>query len=87
MTQDSRQSLVELLFLSLYLDDHLSLAEDEVLNQALDSLGWDSEVPRERFIFTAFASARGAAADSIKTDYSSPPAPMLSNATAARPKP
>ncbi len=28
MTQESRQVLIELLFLSLYLDDHLSLAED-----------------------------------------------------------
>ena len=69
MTQDSRQSLVELLFLSLYLDDHLSLAEDEVLNNALDALGWESSLPRETFSFSAFAAARGAAADAIKSDY------------------
>ena len=68
MTQESRQGLIELLFLSLYLDDHLSLAEDEVLTGALDSLGWESVEPCEEFIFHAFADAREVAADAIKID-------------------
>lgn len=68
MTQESRQVLIELLFLSLYLDNQLSLAEDEVINQALDALGWESDVSREKFIFKAFAAARDAAEDAIKTD-------------------
>lgn len=68
MTQDSRQVLIELLFLSLYLDNQLSLAEDGVLNEALDTLGWESEQPRDKFILRAFASAREAAADAIKTE-------------------
>jgi len=63
MTQDSRIAIIELLFLSLYMDDHLSLAEDDVLTDALASLGWESDHPRERFIFSAFASAREAYAD------------------------
>lgn len=68
MTQDCRQVLIELLFLSLYLDDHLSLAEDEVLSNALDSLGWDSPFPRDKFIFSAFIAAREASTDAIKTE-------------------
>lgn len=68
MTQNSRQALIELLFLSLYLDNHLSLAEDEVLNDALDSLGWESELSREKFIFKAFSAARAAADGGQKTD-------------------
>jgi hypothetical protein len=68
MTQDSRQSLIELLFLSLYLDNHLSLAEDEVLDTALGALGWEAELPREVFILQAFAKAREAAGDELKTD-------------------
>ncbi|MES2661506.1 MAG: hypothetical protein V4689_23000 [Verrucomicrobiota bacterium] len=68
MTQESRQVLIELLFLSLYLDDHLSLAEDDVLNDALDTLGWESPNPREKFIFRAFAGAREVASDAIKTE-------------------
>jgi N-acetylmuramoyl-L-alanine amidase len=80
MTQDSRQSLIELLFLSLYLDNHLSLAEDEVLTSALEALGWEAELPRELFIFQAFAKAREAAADELKTDaFLSSHADLLAN--------
>ena len=68
MTQNSRQALVELLFLSLYLDNHLSLAEDEVLTDALNHLGWDSVHPRETFIFQAFANAREASTDGTKVE-------------------
>lgn len=68
MTQDSRQVLIELLFLSLYLDGELSLAEDAVFSEALEALGWDSPFPRERFVFSAFAGARDAAADAIKSE-------------------
>lgn len=68
MNQSSRQALIELLFLSLYLDNHLSLAEDDVLNDALDSLGWESEKPREKFIFSAFALARGVSTDPLQAD-------------------
>ncbi|MEO8615687.1 MAG: hypothetical protein ABI600_11145 [Luteolibacter sp.] len=67
MNQTSREALIELLFLSLYLDDHLSLAEDEVLTTALESLGWDSPNSREKHIFKAFSVAREMAADEIKT--------------------
>jgi hypothetical protein len=67
MTQDARQVLIELLFLSLYMDDHLSLAEDEVLNEALDSLGWEAPSSREKFIFRAFSSAREAMTGLDKT--------------------
>lgn len=63
MIQSSREALIELLFLSLYLDDHLSLAEDAVFNDALEALGWDSELPRETFIFKGFAAARDVVAD------------------------
>ena len=68
MTQNSRQALIELLFLSLYLDNHLSLAEDDVLTDALNHLGWDSVHPRETFIFQAFANAREASTDGMKIE-------------------
>lgn len=67
MTQDSREVLIELLFLALYLDDHLSVGEDEVLNKALESLGWESAHAREVFIFKGFTSAREAATCETKT--------------------
>jgi hypothetical protein len=68
MKQASRESIIELLFLSLYLDDHLSLAEDEVLTSALDAIGWESSQPREMCIFNSFSKAREAASCGIKTE-------------------
>jgi hypothetical protein len=68
MTQQSREALIELLFLSLYLDQHLSLTEDEVLGEALESLGWDAPEPREAYIFKAFSSAREASHCAAKTE-------------------
>lgn len=68
MTQETRQVLIELLFLSLYLDQQLSLAEDEVLTDALDALGWESPSSREKFIFAAFSKAREAAGCPLRTD-------------------
>ncbi len=68
MTQNSREALIELLFLSLYLDNHLSLAEDGVLTDALNHLGWDTLRPRETFIFQAFANAREAAGEPAKVE-------------------
>lgn len=67
MTQACRESLIDLLFLSLYLDNHLSLAEDEVLTTALDSLGWEGATPRETHIWKAFSKAREAATCEIRT--------------------
>jgi len=68
MHQKSREALIDLLFLSLYLDDRLSLAEDDVLSMALDSLGWEAPSPREAHIYRAFSSAREAAACPLKTE-------------------
>lgn len=68
MTQDSREALIELLFLALYLDDHLSLSEDSVVTEALDSIGWDSVHPREICILKAFSKAREAHSCELKTE-------------------
>ena len=60
MNQNSREAIIELLFLSLYLDNHLSIAEDSALETALQSLGWESEKPKDIFLLTAFEHARKA---------------------------
>lgn len=70
MNQESREALIELLFLSLYLDDHLSIAEDNALESALQALGWDSPRPKEIFILNAFAKARKASGcESLANDF------------------
>jgi hypothetical protein len=58
MTQKSREAILDLLFLALYIDNHLSLAEDTALESAIRELGWDSTRPREIFLLNAFARAR-----------------------------
>lgn len=68
MTQDSREALIELLFLALYLDDHLSLAEDGVVTDALEAIGWESPHPREICILKAFSKAREAHTCDLKTE-------------------
>lgn len=45
MEKAAQQDLVELLFLALYEDDHLSVDEESVLQKALTALGW---VPNEQ---------------------------------------
>ncbi|TLD69415.1 hypothetical protein FEM03_17365 [Phragmitibacter flavus] len=68
MTQQSRQAIIQLLFLALYRDNHVSLAEDRVFNDALESLDWESASSRESFIFTSFDIAREAAIDPEKAE-------------------
>ncbi len=68
MTQKSREAIIQLLFIALYRDHELSLAEDTVLNEALDSLGWESQASWASFLFTAFTTARAATADPVKEE-------------------
>lgn len=68
MHQTSRAALIELLFLALYIDDRLSLAEDAALEKALNALGWESPQPKEIFILNAFARAREASSCEEKTN-------------------
>ncbi|MCU0794320.1 MAG: hypothetical protein MUF31_00085 [Akkermansiaceae bacterium] len=65
MKQESRVALIELLFLALYLDNHLSLAEDGVLSEAMDSIGWESGQPREICFLTAFSKVRALDGDAV----------------------
>lgn len=67
MTQNSREAIIDLLFLSLYLDNHLSMAEDKALESALLSLGWDDEQPKDIFLLNAFARARKTSISEEKT--------------------
>jgi hypothetical protein len=59
-TQPQREALIDLLILSIFVDAHLSLAEDHALHSAIDSLGWGSEHPREIFVLNSFSRGRRA---------------------------
>ena len=68
MTKESRLALVELLLLAIYQDNHLSLLEDTALERALATLGWEPGRDNELSITSAFAAARAATSDELKTE-------------------
>jgi hypothetical protein len=53
LNQSQREALVSIFVLGMYSDNHLSLAEDESLNQFLDSLAWESGTGRTVFLTDA----------------------------------
>ena len=67
MNPESRKALVELLLLAPYLDQHLSLDEDEMLERALVAIGWDPLHPGDISLPDAFAVVREAGSDELKT--------------------
>lgn len=70
MTQPQREALFDLLALSIYADAHISLAEEDLLQQAFVKKGWVSEYPKSLFIEESFARAREAAeSDDTVFDY------------------
>ena len=68
MKQQSREVLIELLFLVVYQDHHLSEDEDDLINHAVNTLGWESAESREAWIAKAFSVARLASTCEAQTD-------------------
>ena len=68
MNHETRQALAELLLLAPYVDTHLSVVEDEALERAMISIGWNPHKPGELCLSTAFALVREAGGDELKTD-------------------
>jgi hypothetical protein len=60
METAAQQDLIELLFLALYHDDHLSVDEDSMLQKALAALGWKPDEKTGPSVGKAFAAVREA---------------------------
>jgi hypothetical protein len=60
METSDQQDLVELLFLALYQDAHLSIDEDSMLQKALNALGWEPHERTGPSVGKAFAAVREA---------------------------
>jgi hypothetical protein len=70
MTQQQREALFDILALSIYADAHISLAEEDLVQNAFVKKGWKSEYPKNLFIEESFARAREAAeSDEAVFDY------------------
>jgi hypothetical protein len=68
MDSNTRQALAELLLLAPYVDSHLSVVEDQALEQAMISIGWNPRKPEDLCLGTAFALVREAGSCEIKTE-------------------
>ena len=68
MNSETRQALAELLLLAPYVDSHLSVVEDEALERAMISIGWNPHKPGDLCLGTAFALVREAGSCELKTD-------------------
>jgi hypothetical protein len=63
MNQTQREATLDLLILSIYADSHISLVEEEALQNALQNLGWESVIPRDIYFCNSLRRARDASAD------------------------
>lgn len=68
MTQTQCESLLDLLILSIFVDSHISLKEDEALQSALEAVGWASLKPREIFLCNSMNRARQASDSTADTE-------------------
>jgi hypothetical protein len=85
MNQTQREALIELAFLAIYSDSHISLKEEELLETAIAAQGWSSEYPKSLFVEKASALARAAtdSEDSMKAFISERAAAFTSPVTQA----
>jgi len=85
MTQLQREALFDILALSIYADAHISLAEEDLLQQTFVKKGWSSEFPKNLFIEESFARAREAAeGDETVFDYLNERAEIFTTKTAQK---
>ncbi len=68
MNKEAAQALIELLMLTIYLDDHMSLPENETLEKALASLGWTMEHGGPVDVGAAYRVAHAAHCDPLQTE-------------------
>jgi hypothetical protein len=68
MNKDAAQALVELLMLTIYLDDHMSVPENETLEKALSSLGWSMNHGGPVDVGAAYRVAHAAHLDPVETE-------------------
>jgi uncharacterized tellurite resistance protein B-like protein len=63
LSQAEREAIADLLHFCMYADNHLALAEDSVIDDAVAQMGWDPAVSFETFESHSIAKARAAKDD------------------------
>lgn len=78
--QSEREALVDLLYLGIYADNHLSQTEENALAQELDLIQWDSPQAASLYVNDAIVRARDARSNSdFAADYLADIANRLAN--------
>ena len=68
LSQQQMEAIADILVLAMYADGHVSLLEDEQLNEKIDALGWDENLSPSQYLGLATAKARGAGSlEEVKT--------------------
>ncbi|RUT10267.1 hypothetical protein DSM106972_007620 [Dulcicalothrix desertica PCC 7102] len=64
--QDEREATIELMIMTMYVDKSLKLAEDDVINQYLSHITWESPLTIEQYLGKATARVRASLSDAEK---------------------
>ena len=68
LNQSQREAVIDLLLLAIYADNHISLDENQVLEDSIDSLGWNSGTGLSMYINDATTRVRNAQNDEASTN-------------------
>ncbi len=69
-SQTQREALVDLLYLSIYIDNHLSLIEEKKVEDELENADWDGPQSSILYVEAAINRARDAKSSStVKAEY------------------
>jgi hypothetical protein len=60
LTQPQREAIADLLHFCMYADNHIALAETQVINDVVGTFAWDKNISFESFEVRSIAAARAA---------------------------
>ena len=66
LEQEEKEAIIDLLLIATYADNHLSLAENKILNEEFDKFSWEANISLDLYLNDATNRARNAL-DSDKT--------------------
>ncbi|MBF2063709.1 MAG: TerB family tellurite resistance protein [Calothrix sp. C42_A2020_038] len=64
--QDEREATIELMIMTMYVDKSLKVVENEVINQYLSNITWESPLSIDKFLGKATAKVRSTLSDTEK---------------------
>ncbi|HEY0944631.1 MAG TPA: hypothetical protein VGD81_05165 [Opitutaceae bacterium] len=68
LTQPQREAIADLLYFCEFADNHIALAEDQVVDETIASLSWDPNISVESYEALSLGKVREAKADPSAAD-------------------